>query len=82
MIAEFHVPLQPYNSFGIVAKAHTLVRIHGEADVQAALADPALAAQPRFVLGGGSNLVLTGDVRGVVLKVEAMGVARGLGHNG
>lgn len=73
MIAEFHVPLQPYNSFGIVAKAHTLVRIHGEADVQAALADPALAAQPRFVLGGGSNLVLTGDVKGVVLKVEAMG---------
>ncbi len=73
MIAEFHVPLQPYNSFGIVAKAHTLVRIHGEADVQAALADPALAARARFVLGGGSNLVLTGDVKAVVLKVEVMG---------
>ncbi len=66
-------PLQTHNSFGIVAKAHTLVRVAHEADVQAVLADPALAARPKFVLGGGSNIVLTGDVKPLVLKVEVMG---------
>jgi UDP-N-acetylmuramate dehydrogenase len=68
-----NVGLQPYNSFGIVAKAHTLVRVGHDDDVRAVLADPALAAQPKFVLGGGSNIVLTGDVKPLVLKVEIMG---------
>lgn len=73
MILERDVPLQPYNSFGIQAKAHRLVRIRSEADVQAVLADPALVALPRLILGGGSNLVLTGDVTALVLKVEMAG---------
>ena len=73
MVVEKNAPLQPYNSFGIVAKAQRLVRVASEADVQAAIADPALAALPKFVLGGGSNIVLTGDVRPLVLKVEIMG---------
>ena len=73
MIVEHNVPLQAYNSFGIVAKARTLVRVGSEADLQQLLADPALAAAPKFVLGGGSNIVLTGDVKPLVLKVEVMG---------
>ena len=73
MIVEQNVPLQAHNSFGIVAKARELVRVRGEADVQQLLADPALAGRPTFVLGGGSNIVITGDVRQLVLKVEAMG---------
>jgi UDP-N-acetylmuramate dehydrogenase len=32
-----------------------------------------LATAPTFILGGGSNVVLTGDVDPVVLKVEVMG---------
>lgn len=74
MLVEKNVPLQPYNTFGIVAKAQTLVRVASESDVLAVLADPALAAQPKFVLGGGSNIVLTGDVKPVVLKVEIPGM--------
>ncbi len=73
MIVEQNVPLQAHNSFGIVAKARTLVRVTGEEDVHQLLADPALAGSPKFVLGGGSNIVLTGDVKPVVLKVEVMG---------
>ena len=37
------------------------------------LHDPALRAAPKFMLGGGSNIVLTGDVKPLVLKVEIMG---------
>jgi UDP-N-acetylmuramate dehydrogenase len=73
MIVEQNVPLQAHNSFGIVAKARTLVRVASEADVHQLLADPELAARPKFVLGGGSNIVLTGDVKPLVLKVEVMG---------
>ncbi|MEY2802266.1 MAG: hypothetical protein RL513_1851 [Pseudomonadota bacterium] len=73
MIVEHNVPLQAYNSFGIVAKARELLRVRSQEDLAAVLADPARAAAPKFVLGGGSNIVLTGDVKPIVLKVEIMG---------
>ena len=73
MLVEKNVPLQPYNSFHIVAKAFSLVRVTQVTDIAAVLASPQLAAQPKFVLGGGSNIVLTGDVKPLVLKVEIMG---------
>lgn len=72
MLVEKNVPLQPYNTFGIAAKAMQLVRVRSEADVATLLADPAQAG-PKFILGGGSNIVITGDVRPLVLKVEIMG---------
>lgn len=73
MNVQRNVPLAPYNSFGIVAKARLLARIAHERDVHAVLNDPELGAGPAFVLGGGSNIVLTGDVRPLVLKVEIRG---------
>ena len=73
MLIEKNVPLRPYNSFGIVARAQSLVRVTGEADLRQLAENAALAASPKFVLGGGSNIVLTGDVRPLVLKVEVMG---------
>lgn len=73
MLVENNVPLQPYNTFHIVAKAHTLVRVASDEDVQRVVAHPELGPARKFVLGGGSNIVLTGDVKPVVLKVEVMG---------
>jgi UDP-N-acetylmuramate dehydrogenase len=73
MLVEKNVPLQACNTFHIVAKAHQLVRVASEDDVRQVLADPQLASGPKFVLGGGSNIVLTGDVKPLVLKVEIMG---------
>ncbi len=73
MLVENNVSLQPYNSFGIVARAERLLRVRDEAEVLALVAQPDWHRTPRFVLGGGSNLVLTGDLRALVLKVEIMG---------
>lgn len=73
MIVESNVSLQPLNSFGIAARAAQLVRVRDEEDVRAVLGDPATSRLARFVLGGGSNIVLTGDVKGLVLKVEVPG---------
>lgn len=73
MLVEKNTSLQPYNTFGIVARAETLVRVQSAADLQALRSDPQLAGAPVFVLGGGSNVVLTGDVKPVVLKMEIRG---------
>jgi len=73
MFIERNVSLQALNSFGIAARAARLVRVRGAEDVRAVLADARLAVMHKFVLGGGSNIVLTGDVKGVVLKIEVPG---------
>ena len=73
MLVEKNVPLQHSNTFGIVAKALTLIRVSTEADIAAVLHDSTLNPLPKFVLGGGSNIVLTGDVKPLVLKVELLG---------
>ncbi len=73
MFIEQNVPLQRYNSFGIVAKAFRLVRVTNEEDVRQLIAQPDLRDAPRFILGGGSNIVITGDVKALVLKVEVKG---------
>lgn len=75
MVVEKNVPLQGLNTFGIAARAHALVRIRREQDVLDVLAHPELGRGPFFVLGGGSNIVLTGDVRPVVLKIEIPGLS-------
>jgi len=74
MLVEPNYPLQAHNSFGISAKALQLVHVRSEADVQSVLADATLRDLPKFVLGGGSNIVLTGDVKPLVLKVEMKGM--------
>lgn len=74
MLVERNVPLQAYNTFGISAKALQLVRVQSEADIQALLVDPQLSDTQKFVLGGGSNIVLTGDVKALVLKIEFKGM--------
>ena len=73
MLVEKNAPLEAFNSFHIVAKAHTLAHITSEADVRELMSDPQWAQTPKFVLGGGSNIVLTGDVKPLVLKVEIRG---------
>ena len=71
---EPNYPLQALNTFGITAQAAAYVRITSTSQLQAALQDPALAGMPRLVLGGGSNIVLTGDFAGAVLHMATTGV--------
>ncbi len=68
------VSLKPYNTFGLPAVAHTLVRITSDADVRRVVDHPKLGIAPKFILGGGSNIILTRDMPQVVLKVEVRGM--------
>ena len=71
---EARVSLRPYNTFALPALAERLVRVRSEAHLRAVIADPVLAALPKLVLGGGSNIVLTHDLQALVLKVEIAGL--------
>ena len=74
MQIESGVSLKPFNTFGLPAVAQTLVRITGDADVRRVVDDPVLGRAPKFVLGGGSNIILTRDMPQLVLKVEVRGM--------
>ena len=65
--------LRPFNTFGLPACAERLAVIEDAAQIAALVARPDWAATPRLILGGGSNLVLTQDFAGLVLKVEIAG---------
>lgn len=71
---EHDVNLKPYNSFGLPALAQRLVRIRSDLDVRRVVDHPELGRAPKFVLGGGSNIVLTRDLDAVVLKIEIPGL--------
>jgi UDP-N-acetylmuramate dehydrogenase len=70
---EQRAPLREHNTFGLPALAQTLVRVASDADVRRVVDHPEYGRAPKFILGGGSNVVLTKDVAAVVLKVEVAG---------
>jgi UDP-N-acetylmuramate dehydrogenase len=67
-------PLGALNTFGIAARARVLWRLRDAADLPGLLArlrdDP---QGPPLVLGGGSNLLITGDLARPVLQVALAG---------
>jgi UDP-N-acetylmuramate dehydrogenase len=70
---QVRVNLREHNSFGLPATAHSLVRITCDADVRHVVDHPQYGMAPKFVLGGGSNVVFTRDVESLVLKIEVPG---------
>jgi UDP-N-acetylmuramate dehydrogenase len=74
MQIERGVSLKPYNTFGLPAVAGTLVRVASDGDVRRVVDHPQLGTAPKFVLGGGSNIILTKDMPQIVLKVEVRGM--------
>ena len=74
MQIETGVSLKPYNTFRLPAVARTLVRVASDANVRRVVDHPELGMAPKFVLGGGSNIILTRDMPQIVLKVEVRGV--------
>jgi UDP-N-acetylmuramate dehydrogenase len=70
---QLRANLREHNSFGLPAIAHTLIHITSEADVRHVVDHPQYGLAPKFVLGGGSNMVFTRDVENLMLKIEILG---------
>jgi UDP-N-acetylmuramate dehydrogenase len=69
MLPQNNVDLTPFNTLALPGKAARYQKI----TTPAQLAKAELAKETRFILGGGSNLVLTGDFDGLVLHMAIPG---------
>ena len=74
MKIQENVSLKPYNTFGFEARARHFVAIESVAQLQELLRDPHWAKVPKWILGGGSNVLLTRDVEALVVRIEIKGI--------
>jgi UDP-N-acetylmuramate dehydrogenase len=65
------ISLLPFNTFGIPVAAAYFAEVHSVEELREALRS---GMRPVFVLGGGSNVVFTRDVEGLVLKNALRGI--------
>ncbi|MEO5602472.1 MAG: UDP-N-acetylmuramate dehydrogenase [Cyclobacteriaceae bacterium] len=65
-----NVNLLPFNTFGINAQARYLVTVKSVLEVQQLLANDLFEKHRTLILGGGSNILLTKDFEGLVVKNE------------
>ncbi len=66
------ISLKSYNTFGIDAKAKYFVEINSEDDLDQALR---LGEYPeKFVISGGSNMLITRDIEALVLHINLKGI--------
>jgi UDP-N-acetylmuramate dehydrogenase len=65
--------LKPFNTFGMDVPARRFCELNSETQLREFLADEALCRQPLLVLGGGSNILFTGTVSALVVKINLPG---------
>ncbi len=65
-----NISLRPFNTFGMDVRARWFARFKSVAALRTLLREPVVARAEKLILGGGSNLLLTQDFAGVVLKNE------------
>ncbi len=73
MEIQHHVSLKHYNTFGLDITASELATIEHENDISILSEVPDFSTQSLLVLGGGSNVLFSGDYAGLVLKNNILG---------
>lgn len=63
--------LRAFNTFGIEARADKIIDIETVKQLRTILKE---ITEPFFILGGGSNILLLNDLKGVVLKMSIPGI--------
>ena len=63
--------LKKYNTFGIEAKAKQFVAVHSIEELKQILATH--KSEAKFILGGGSNMLLTQDIEALVIHIDLKG---------
>lgn len=73
MIVQKDVQLKPFNTFGIEATAKYFIEVSSINQLQEILQSPDYQSTERLILGGGSNMLLTKDFDGLVIKIAIKG---------
>jgi len=76
-----NISLKNFNTFGIDASARYFVEIAHEDDLVELFLDPKWKTTERLVLGGGSNLLLTKDFDGLVIRMNIRGIEHRINHD-
>jgi len=63
--------LKNYNTFGIEAKAQQFIAVHSVEELKTVLKEN--ANEKKFILGGGSNMLLTQDIKALVIHIDLKG---------
>ena len=71
MNIQHNFSLKKFNTFGIEAKARQFVAVHNVEDLKTVLQEH--QSEPKFVLGGGSNMLLTQDIQALVIHIDLKG---------
>ena len=71
MQIQHHFPLKKYNTFGIEANAEQFVAVHSVEELKTVLSEN--KSKTKFILGGGSNMLLTQDIKALVIHVDLKG---------
>ena len=66
--------LRPYHTFHLDVKAKYFVEVQSTDDLLQLLSSSLYKNNPTLVLGGGSNLLFTGDLNGLVIKLSLKGI--------
>lgn len=74
MNIQEQVELYPYNTFKIHAKAKYFTSIQSVDDFQELVKSPIYKQEKILILGGGSNMLITGDFHGLVIKDDMKGI--------
>lgn len=69
-----NVSLQPFNTFGLESTAKHFAACSSADQMREAIADQRFTKENAFILGGGSNILLTKNFDGFVLKNEIKGI--------
>lgn len=75
MYIQQNVSLKSLNTFGIDAYANEFVDIHSKEELQVLCSNFNLPGRKLLILGGGSNLLLTQNVDGMVIKISIKGIS-------
>lgn len=71
MEIQSNFSLKKYNTFGIEASAKQFVAVHSIAELKTILS--ANKNEKKFILGGGSNMLLTKDIDALVIHIDLKG---------
>lgn len=74
MTVQSKVNLKPYNTFGLAVTADYFIEVFTEADFIALLTNPIYKTTPHLIIGGGSNILLRSDFKGLVIKNSLTGI--------
>jgi UDP-N-acetylmuramate dehydrogenase len=74
MLIKENQSLKPYNTFGIDVSAQNFVEVASLEELQQVFEHFPAETTPHLTLGGGSNLLFTGDYAGLVIKVSFKGI--------